>query len=181
MTDNTLEAELRLETLQTLMIRQRGEFADDENEILTIACNKNIEVCQMIEFSTKKRLGIIEGLSDKCSITKYREMMIANEKYINLHNHPNFTAHSVTDLYMLLIHKEICEIRVLSADRTYIAQFDGIIEIKKEEFESIAKEVLIEISGKSTITRESLYKRNLGLGRIFGIKIREELVWKDME
>lgn len=40
MTDNTLEAELRLETLQTLMIRTRGEFANDENEILTIACSE---------------------------------------------------------------------------------------------------------------------------------------------
>lgn len=176
MTDDILEAESRLETIQTLMIRLDGEFANDENEILTIACNKNIEVCQMIEYSTKKRLGIIEGFSDKCSISKYRDMMKADEKYINLHNHPNFTAHSLTDLYMLLIHREICEIRVISADRTYIAQFDGIIEITKEEFESIAKEVLLEISGSSVLDRESLYKRNLGLGRIFGINIREELV-----
>jgi hypothetical protein len=176
MTDDILEAEERLDTIQILMRRIRGEYFEDENEILTIACSKGIEVCQMIERSTGKKLGIIEGLSDRCSIASYREKMILGEKYINLHNHPNFTAHSIADLLMLLTHEEIYEIRVISADRTYIAQFDGIIETTKEELEYLAKEILGEISQDGVSQREKLYKRNLGLGKIFGITMREELV-----
>lgn len=176
MSEDFVEAELRIKTLQVLMKRTKGKFCTDENDILTIASNKGIEVCQMIEKNSGKRLGLVEGFSDKCSIIEYREKMKPNEKYINLHNHPNYTAHSIADLYMLLTHEEICEIHVISADRTYIATFEDSIEITKEEFNALANEVFLNISDDNISIREKLYKRNLGLGRIFDIIIAEELV-----
>lgn len=176
MIDSRFEAELQLHRIQTLMKREKGDYFEEENKILTIASESGIEACQMIEKSTGRKLGIVRGFSDKCSLSEYSKKIKPGEKYINLHNHPNFTAHSIADLYILLTHEEICEIRIISADRTYYAQYDKSIEITKEELDKLAEDTLKELIDKNLSPREKLYKRNLSLGFLFGIIMGEVLI-----
>lgn len=176
MIDKLFEAELQLYRIQTLMKREKGDYFEDENEILTIASESGIEACQMIEKSTGRRLGIIKGFSDKCSLSEYKTRIKFGEKYINLHNHPNYTAHSIADLHILLTHEEICEIRIISADRTYYAQYDNSIDITKEQLDKLGEDALKELTNMNLSQREKLYKRNLSLGFLFGIIMGEVLI-----
>ncbi|TLP36226.1 hypothetical protein [Arcobacter arenosus] len=174
--EDIVEAELRPETIEELRKRTVGEYAEDENEILKIYSNTGKECCQMIEISTGNRLGIVEGDYNRCPLSSYKSKMKRDEKYINIHNHPSYTSHSIADLTILLTFDQINEVRVVSADRTYIASYEGHIAIEKEEVEKIGKQLVDELSLTYPYTRKSLYHRNLAISEIFGIIFKEELV-----
>lgn len=176
MLDNKYKKTIQLYALQNLMQRKNGDYFEDENEIISITTENKIEACQMIEKSTGRRLGIIKGFSDRCPISEYKERMKFGEKYINLHNHPNYTAHSIADLYILLTQEEICEIRIISVDRTYYARYDKSIDITKDELDKLGKIAFREITDKDISLREKHYKRNLSLGFLFGIIMGEVLI-----
>lgn len=176
MIDNKYKKTIQLHLVQNLMKRVKGDYFEDENEIISIVTESKTEACQMIERSTGRRLGIIKGSADRCPISEYKKRMKSGEKYINLHNHPNFTAHSIDDLYILLTHKEICEIRIISVDRTYYAKYDKSIQITRDELDTLGKTVWKRITEKNLTPIEKHYKRNLLLGNIFDIIIGEVLI-----
>lgn len=176
-----LEAELRLDTIEENKIRREGPFAEDENFILKEAYFECIEMCQMIEIETGTRLGIIKGEQNRCPIDHYKEKMIKGMTYVNLHNHPNYSSHSIADFFILLTSSEIVEVRVICADRTYVAKFDGVMELNKEDLDIDVENIKTDFFGNGSIyntlsPREKLYIRNHIFAKVYGIIFYEELI-----
>lgn len=176
-----LEAELRLATIEENKIRIEGQFAEDENYILRETYFECIEMCQMIEIETGKRLGIIKGEQNRCPISLYKEKMLKGMTYVNLHNHPNYSSHSIADFFILLTSSEIIEVRVICADRTYVAKFDGIMELNKEDLDIEVENIRVEFFANNSTydalsPREKLYKRNHIFAKVYGIIFYEELI-----
>lgn len=176
-----VEAELRLETIKENKLRIDGPYAEDENYILKEAYFECIEMCQMVEIETGKRLGIIKGELNRCPIKEYKDKMTDGMTYVNLHNHPNYSSHSLADFFILLTYPEIIEVRVICADRTYVAQFNGIMELDRDELDIEVKYIDEDFFGydskyNALTQREKLYKRNQFLAQIYGIIFYEELI-----